>query len=172
MEVYFKLIASAFLLILILCCCVRQRRYWRELNESRPSGSLRAGYRLAILTILVSFLVAICFRTDATWQIFIGILIMALVFCVKITFSPSIIALTLAICTYQLHVSDEFPLLEIWTAIISIATWRLPEEVRVVYSCVSFVWVLVTLLSSSATETLAIDTPADAVTDSITSLHA
>ena len=172
MEVYFKPIISAFLLILICCCFVRQRRYWRELNESRPSGSLRAGYRLSIFSIFISLIVAVCFQNDATWQIFIGILIMALVFCVKITFSPSIIALTLAICTYQLNVNDEFPILEIWSAIISVATWRLPEEVRVAYACVSFAWVLVTLLSSPTTEALAVDSQADAVADSITSLSA
>jgi hypothetical protein len=171
MEFYLKPIITGFLLILICCCFVRQRRYWRELNESRPSGSIRAGYRLAIFSVVVSLVVAVLFRGDTTWQIFIGILIMALVFCVKITFSPSIIALTLAVCTYQLNVNNEFPLLEVWSAIISVATWRLPEEVRVAYACVSFMWVMVTLLSSGPTEPVPGDTAVDGLADTITSLH-
>ena len=97
---------------------------------------------------------------------------MALVFCVKITFSPAVIGITLALCTYQLNVHNEFPLLEVWATVIRVATWRLPEEVRVVYACVSFVWILTTLLSSSVTETGAGDTVANDLTDSITSMHA
>lgn len=97
---------------------------------------------------------------------------MTLVFCVKITFSPTIIAVTLAICTYQLNVNNEFPLLEVWSAIISVATWRLPEEVRMAYACISFAWVMITLLSGPAAAPAIGDTPADELADSITSLHA
>ena len=138
-------------LVLLICCClVRQRRYWREMQESRLSGSLRVGYRLAILTTVAALPFACFTNTETSLELFGSVMLMVLVFCMKITFSPTIIALTLSACTFQLYTNDEFPLWQIWLSVTSMLTWRLPEDVRAAYATISFRWVLVTLVSGTA----------------------
>lgn len=172
MDYYFKMVASVGVLILIMCCVMRQKRYWRELQESRPSGSIRAGYRLAIASIIGTLLFALISNTETSWELFIGVLLMALAFCVKITFSPTVIAMTLAVCIVQLHTTDEFPLLTVWGGFISVLTWRLPEEFRIFYAYLSFIWVFYATVSFSSPEAVGAEVPVDGVTDTLSAFHA
>lgn len=142
-----KIATTLFILVLMFACFKRQKRYWREMQESRPTGSLKAGYKLAILTVGLSLIAAVYSNTPAGWEVFITILLMTVVFCVKITFSPAVIALVLGICTYQLYVHDSFPFFEVWGAAISVIAWRLPEEFRIFYTTLSFIWVMIIILS-------------------------
>jgi len=147
-----KIAVTAFILLLVFACCKRQRRYWREMQTSRPTGSLKAGYALAIATVFISLPLAMYSNTETGWQLFISILLMTVVFCVKITFSPAVIAAVLGICVYQLHVHDRFPFFEIWGAAVSVIAWRLPEEVRIVYTSLTFIWAMTILISGGASE--------------------
>lgn len=152
MTDYIKLAATGLIMILIFACCKRQRRYWREMQTSRPTGSLKAGYALAIATVCVSLPIAFYSNTQAGWQLFVSILLMTVVFCVKITFSPAVIAAVLGICTFQLYTYDRFPFFEVWGAAVSVIAWRLPEEIRVVYTTLSFIWAMTILIGGSAPE--------------------
>ena len=152
MTDYLKLAATGFILILIIACCKRQRRYWREMQTSRPTGSLKAGYALAIATVFLSLPIAFYSNTQTGWQLFISVLLMTVVFCVKITFSPAVIAAVLGICAFQLHAHDRFPFFEVWGAAVSVIAWRLPEEVRVVYTTLTFIWAMTILIGSGAPE--------------------
>jgi hypothetical protein len=77
---------------------------------------------------------------------------MTLVFCVKITFSPSVVALVLIACAYQFYVYDRLPIFEIWGGAVSVLAWRLPEQFRVIYTTISFAWVLVVFLGGGNPE--------------------
>lgn len=172
MEEIVKNFIGAICAILIVCCLKRQHRYWRELQENRPSGSIRAGYQISILITVLTLAVSLFTQSEWMWEIFISVLLLALVFCVKVTFSPSVIALTLAMCVYRMYQFDDFPLVEVWLSFTSILTWRLPEEVRAAYAYVSFLWILLaTLRSSTPHETIG-ESAVDSLGDTIGSLHA
>lgn len=172
MEDVLKHSLAVVICFLIMCCVRRQRRYWRELQENRPSGSIRVGYTLSIFTIIVSLAASVILQADWMWEIFISVLLVTLVFCVKITFSPSVIALTLAMCTYRMYQHDEFPLMEVWLSLTSVITWRLPEDIRAAYACISFLWVLFAALGSSAQPEMATDSGLDGIGDAVSGLHA
>ena len=150
MTDYVKVAATVLILILIFACCKRQRRYWREMQTSRPTGSLKAGYALAIATVFLSLPIALYSNTQTSWQLFISILLMTVVFCVKITFSPAVIATVLAVCAFQLHAHDRFPFFEVWGAAVSVIAWRRPEEVRTVYTTLTFLWAMTILLGGGS----------------------
>jgi hypothetical protein len=154
MNEYLKLAAIAFILILMFACFKRQRRYWTEMLTSKPTGSLKAGYKLAIATIFVALPLAAYSNTTEGWELFTSVLLMTVVFCVKITFSPAVIAAVLGVCACQLYAYDRFPFFEIWGAALSVFAWKLPEEARALYTSLTFVWALVILIGggSSATE--------------------
>lgn len=158
--------------LLILCCLKRQHRYWRELQENRPSGSIRAGYQIAILLTMSTLAISLLTQSEWMWEIFISVLLLALVFCVKVTFSPSVVALTLATCLYRLYTFDEFPLVEIWMSFTSMLTWRLPEDIRAAYACVSFLWIVIATLGSSHPHEVSGESTLDSIGDGISSLHA
>jgi hypothetical protein len=61
------------------------------------------------------------------------------------------VAITLAICTFRFQTHGDLPIFEVWTGFVRILTWRLPEEVRVVYATISFTWVCVILLFGGTT---------------------
>ncbi|MFO0417015.1 MAG: hypothetical protein ACK5Y6_06985 [Pseudomonadota bacterium] len=149
MNYYLKQLIICALVGCILCCVLRQRRYWRELRVSRPSGTLRAGYHLAVFSIVGALLAACWFNTENFWQLFLGIVLTAALFAVKITFSPTVIAVILGLSTLQFMRTETFPFFEVWGYFINIFAWRLPEGVRVTYATISFVWVLLTLLRAS-----------------------
>lgn len=172
MEEIVKHVIGAICAILIMCCLKRQHRYWRELQENRPSGSIRAGYRISILITVITLAASLFTQSEWMWEIFISVLLLALVFCVKVTFSPSVIALTLAMCVYRMYQFDDFPLVEVWVSFTSILTWRLPEEVRAAYACVSFLWILLATLSSSTSSQAVAESAADSLADTISSIHA
>lgn len=159
MSEYSKLALAGFILILMFACFKKQGRYWREMSTSRPTGALKAGYVVAIATVLLSLPFAIYSNTPEGWELFISILLMTVVFCAKITFSPAAIAIVLGICTFQLFVQDRFPFFEVWGASVSVIAWKLPEQVRAFYSTLTFVWALCILVSGSASggETSAAD---------------
>ena len=83
---------------------------------------------------------------------FISVVITAAIFCVKITFAGAVAGATLAICTVHLYTNDSFPLLEVWTTIVRVVTWRLPEEYRIAYASVSFLWTIAVLVTSVGRE--------------------
>ena len=143
------------------------------MQESRLSGSLRVGYRLAILTTVAALPFACFTYTETSLDLFGSVMLMVLGFCMKITFSPTIIALTLSACTFQLYINDEFPLWQIWLSVTSMLTWRLPEDVRAAYATISFLWVLVTLVSGTAAHPDAAggDDAAVGLDEAIASLH-
>jgi hypothetical protein len=120
------------------------------MQTSRPTGSLKAGYALAIATVFLSLPIALYSNTPASWQLFISVLLMTVVFCVKITFSPAVIAAVLGVCAFQLHAYDRFPFFEVWGAAVSVIAWRLPEEVRTVYTTLTFLWAMTILLGGGA----------------------
>jgi hypothetical protein len=157
MEDLLKHSVGILVLCLILCCIMRQRRYWRELRENRPSGSLRVAYTVSVATILLTLASAAVLQAEWMREIVPSILLLALVFCVKITFSPSVVAFTLAVCTYRMYQHDEFPIVEVWLSFTRILTWRLPEDVRAAYACVSFFWILISTLAASQPEASAPD---------------
>jgi hypothetical protein len=169
MNEYVKLAITGGMLILIFLCISRQRRYWRELQESRPTGSLKAGYRICIATIVLSLSLFLFTEADTAQEIYVSILLMALIFCVKLTFSPTVVGLTLTICTFQFYTTDEFPLFEVWGAIANVFAWRLPDGLRMTYTYLSFVWVLLVLLTKSAPTAVAV--PVEDIGDSISALH-
>jgi hypothetical protein len=135
-----------FLTVIIACCVRRQRRYWRELRANKPSGTLRWGYRLAALSILGALSIAMIVDSPGAWETFRGVVMLAIIFCVKITFSPAAIGLTLAACAVELLRSGAFPLFAVWTSLARVLTWRLPEEFRIVYGCVSLLWGIIILI--------------------------
>lgn len=150
MNEYVKLALAGLIIILMFCCFKKQRRYWREMSTSRPTGSLKAGYALAIITVFISLPLALYVNTREGWELFVSVLLMTVVFCAKITFSPAVIAGVLGICAYQLYVHDRFPFFEVWGAAVSIVAWKLPEQVRGFYNTVTFIWALTILLSSGS----------------------
>jgi hypothetical protein len=152
MNEYIKIAIAAFILILMFACFKKQGRYWREMQTSRPTGALKAGYTVAILTVGLSLPLALYSNTPAGWELFISVLLMTVVFCAKITFSPAVIAGILGMCTYQLFVHDRFPFFEVWGAAASVLAWKLPEEVRALYATVTFIWALLVLVSGGASE--------------------
>jgi hypothetical protein len=77
---------------------------------------------------------------------------MTVVFCVKITFSPAVIASVLAISLVHLHVDGTFPFFEIWSAAATVIAWRLPEEIRVVYATLTFVWAMTILIGGRSAD--------------------
>ena len=141
--------ALGFLVFLTFLCARRQQRYWREITESRLSSSLKAGYSIATIAIAATLAVAVVVNTPAMWGNFVTVVAISFMFCLKITFSPTVIAGTIALSTIQLFMNDSFPFLEIWSAFISILTWRLPEEVRACYAYFSFGWIVLVLLFPS-----------------------
>ena len=152
MTEYLKIPVLMFIGLLLIACAKRQRRYWREMTNNRPTGSLKAGYLLAIVTIFVALAIAAVINSPVGWEVFLGILLMTLVFCVKITFSPSVVALVLIACAYQFYVYDRLPIFEIWGGAVSVLAWRLPEQFRVIYTTISFAWVLVVFLGGGNPE--------------------
>jgi hypothetical protein len=151
MNEYLKYALTGFIFILIFCCFKKQRRYWREMTLSRPTGSLKAGYAVAITTVFVSLPLACYANTREGWEIFVSVLLLTVVFCAKITFSPTVVGVILGICLYQLHAHDRFPFCEVWSAIATVFAWKLPEQVRAFYNVVTFVWALVILLGGTST---------------------
>jgi hypothetical protein len=123
--------------------------------------------------VVISLIIAACVNTPNMWQLFGAVLIMAVVFCMKVTFSPAVLACTLAVCTYQFYDSNEFPLWTVWSGFVSVMTWRLPEEVRVLYASLSFLWILfsVALPSKAATAVSTHEQVSDVI-ESISSYHA
>jgi hypothetical protein len=152
MTEYLKIPVLMFIGLLLIACAKRQRRYWREMTNNRPTGSLKAGYLLAIVTIFVALAIAAVINSPVGWEVFLGILLMTLVFCVKITFSPSVVALVLIACAYQFYVYDRLPIFEILGGAVSVLAWRLPEQFRVIYTTISFAWVLVVFLGGGNPE--------------------
>jgi hypothetical protein len=150
MSDYLKIIAVFFIAILIAFCIKRQRRYWREMHTGKPTGSLKAGYKLAIATVFIAFPLAAISNTTTGWELFISVLLMTVVFCVKITFSPAVIGLVLGICGFQLYFNDRFPFFEVWGSAASVIAWRLPEEFRVVYTALTFLWAMAILIGGGA----------------------
>ncbi len=144
---YIKIPVYILIGLLLISCARRQRRYWREMTTNRPTGSLRAGYILATITLALGLVTALLINSPQGWQMFIGVAMLTLVFCVKITFSPVVIAVVLVACGYQLYAFDRFPLFELWGGAISVLAWRLPEQFRIVYSTLSFMWVLMVFFS-------------------------
>jgi hypothetical protein len=152
MEDAVRFAVLGFLVFLIFLCARRQRRYWREIMESRLSSSLKAGYSIATITIGAALAVAVVVNTPAMWSNFVTVVAISFMFCLKITFSPAVIAGTIALSSVQLFMNDSFPFIEIWSAFISILTWRLPEEVRACYAYFSFAWILLVLLFPSSVQ--------------------
>lgn len=161
MGMYTKIPVLLILGVLLFACAKRQRRYWFEMRENRPTGSLKAGYALAILTIFIALACAIFLNSPKGWEMFMGLALVALIFCVKITFSPAVIALVLVASAYEFYVSDRFPILEVWGGIVSVIAWRLPEEFRIFYSTLSFIWVVVSFLGGGNPEISSPDDIAD-----------
>ncbi len=120
------------------------------MSTSRPTGALKVGYALAIITVCVSLPLALYANTRESWELFVSVLLMTVIFCAKITFSPAVIAGVLGICAYQLYVHDSFPFFEVWGAAVSVVAWKLPEQVRGLYNTVTFIWALTILLSSGS----------------------
>jgi hypothetical protein len=152
MENAVRFAVLGFLVFLTILCARRQRRYWREIMESRLSSSLKAGYSIATISIAATLALAVVTNTPTMWNNFVTVVAISFMFCLKITFSPAVIAATIALSSLQLFINDTFPFLEIWTAFISILTWRLPEEVRACYAYFSFAWILLVLLFPSSAE--------------------
>ncbi len=165
-------IITFVVIVLILLCFKRQRRYWREMQTSRLSGSLRVGYSLAIFTMGVATPLAFFFNNEQMWALYISVLLMTVAFCAKITFSPTMIALTLATSLYQLHMDGGFPFWEVWCSLVSVLTWRLPEDIRAAYATLSFVWVMLSLFSGPAASTTEDAVSHVGVDELISSLHA
>ena len=49
-------------------------------------------------------------------------------------------------------VNDRFPFFEVWGAAVSVIAWRLPEEFRVVYTTMTFLWAMVILVGGATSE--------------------
>jgi hypothetical protein len=163
---------TGFLLLLICFCVIRQRRYWREIKQNAPSASVKCGYVLACISISLALAGALVFNTDQSWRIFMSILTMALIFSLKITFSPAMIATALALCTLKFQADGSFPIFEVWTGFIRILTWRLPDELRVAYATISFAWACLTLLvgAASAPDSESAQVAMDGFADPLSSL--
>jgi len=159
------------IVFLMTCCALRQRRYWRELHQNRPSRSLRVGYALAVLASLGGFAFALYANTPESWQLFTSLLMVVVFFCLKISFSPAILAATLAICLANLHFNDTVSLVDVWIGVTSVVTWRFPEEIRAIYAALSFLWVIVAFLSpASAVAEAPAEASAEGIEETVTGL--
>lgn len=152
--------AVTFVLLFLICCCiVRQRRYWRELQSNRPSTSVRIGYKLATASAIIGLAVAFGVNSAEGWKIYGAVVLMLSFFCVKISFSPAILAVTIGIVLVQHELTGSVNFIDVWLGVASAVMWRFPEDVRAVYAAISFLWVISTFLR--ATDAAAAETPGD-----------
>jgi hypothetical protein len=149
MNEYLKYAVSCFVLMLIWACIARQKRYCREVITNAPTGSMKAGYKISFFSMSFSLAIASYYNTPEMWDIFVSVVTLGFLFCLKITFSPAVIAFTLAVCTVKLNIDESFPFLEVWNGFIRVLTWRLPDGIRACYSYLSFLWVLIVLFKPS-----------------------
>lgn len=155
MHEFFRYGVTTLLTFLIVCCLVRQRRYWREIHSNRPSGTLKAGYVISALTIFGAVVYAAVVGIAESKTVLMGVVPMAMLFALKITFSPVILAVILGICTFQFNANGSFPLIELWKGVTTVVTWRFPEYVRVTYAFLTFLWMIVAFFSmGSSVESL------------------
>ena len=136
----FKPIIIFGLLVLICCCFRRQKRYFLELLSNAPSASIRIAYKFSILLFL--------FHIFIPNELSLNELILTIcLLCLKITISPTLIAITLFISTIDFYVYDIFPFYEVWTAICSILLWRLPEDARAIITSFGLIWSSINILT-------------------------
>lgn len=140
---------TGLLLFLICCCIIRQRRYWRELQSNRPSSSVRVGFKLATAAAIMGAVIAAIVNTPEGWKVFGAVVLMLCFFCVKISFSPAILALTLALMTLNHEMTGAIHFMDVWMAVATAVMWRFPEEVRAVYATISFIWVLASFMRTT-----------------------
>ena len=169
MNVAVKHSLMTLIVFLVTVCVLRQRRYWRELHQNNPSRSLRVGYALAVFTSMIGLAATLYTNSPESWQLFTSLLLLAIFFCLKISFSPSILAATLTICLINLQLNDTVSFVEVWIGVLSVVTWRFPEEIRALYAALSFLWVIVTFLSP-ADAAAAEAAPSDQIEESVTGL--
>ena len=165
-----RLATIGLLLFLIVCCAIRQRRYWRELQGNRPSTSLRFGYRLAIASAAIAFTFAAYSNTPEMWKLFGSIVLMLTFFCLKISFSPSILAAVLIVGLVRFEATGALALVDVWIGVSSALMWRFPEEVRVVYATISFIWVMCAFLRTADITENRDAAPIDVLNDSLNTL--
>lgn len=128
------------LLILICCCIMRQKRYLMEIASNAPSASIKAAYKVsALLTVFWFFI--------PTEIDFINCLLIVCFFCIKVTISPTLIAMTLFISTVEFYQYGNFPFYEVWISITSMFMWSLPEEIRSTFTALSLIWSSIHLIS-------------------------
>lgn len=159
MDIFLHRAVTALLLFLICCCVVRQRRYWRELQSNRPSSSVRVGYKLATTSAFIGLAVAFGVNSAEGWKIFGAVVLMLSFFCLKISFSPTIVAVTIAIMLVQHELTGSIDFINVWLGVASAVMWRFPEDVRAVYAAISFLWVLASFLRT--TEAASAESPMD-----------
>ena len=147
MNVAVKYSLMTLIVFLLTVCVLRPRRYWRELHQNKPSRSLRVGYALAVFTSMIGLAATLYTNSPESWQLFTSLLLLVIFFCLKISFSPSILAATLTICLINLQLNDTVSFVDVWIGVSSVVTWRFPEEIRALYAALSFLWVVVTFLS-------------------------
>lgn len=137
---------TVILLFLICCCIVRQRRYWRELQSNSPSTSVRIGYKLATTSAFLGLAVTFWVNTPEAWKIYGAVVLMLSFFCLKISFSPSILAFTLLLTLLRHEATGSVEFIDVWVGVASAVMWRFPEDVRAVYATISFIWVFSSFL--------------------------
>lgn len=171
MDIFVKNAVTVVLLCLMLYCAFRQRKYWKALQGNRPQPSVKIGYQLGVLTSIIALAVALYVNTPTCWQLFASIIAMVAFFCLKITFAPTALAVTLAISAIHLQVSNELLLVEVWLGIANALAWCLPEEVRALYAGLSFAWIMVAFLAGPQTEAVGEPSSVDNIADTIGSLQ-
>jgi hypothetical protein len=123
------------------------------------------GYSLAVISVFLAFVYTLQTSDEGAWQLFVGFLTMVIFFCLKITFSPGVLALILGFCTFTLVQHDEFRFFEVWSAFTSIVTWRFSEKIRAGYTALSFVWVIFAFLFPGSSGADALETGINGASD-------
>ncbi len=159
MDYFLHRSVSVILIFLICCCVVRQRRYWRELQSNRPSTSVRIGYKLATTSAILGLAVTFWLNNPEAWKIYGAVILMLSFFCIKISFSPTILAFTLLLTLLRHESTGSVELIDVWVGVASAVMWRFPEDVRAVYATISFIWVLSSFLRF--TDAASAETPGD-----------
>jgi len=128
------------LLILISCCIIRQKRYLIEIALNTPSASIKTAYKVSVPLVAAWFFIP-------TEVDFFGCLTIVCMLCIKATISPTLIAITLFFSLWQFCECGDFAFYKIWSSIVGILLWRLPEEVRTTLTAVSLIWSFILALS-------------------------
>jgi hypothetical protein len=85
-----------------------------------------------------------------------AVVVVSLLFCVKVIFSSTIVAIALSICLLNYIHLGEFSFFDILNQVCSMLTWKLSEDIRSAMTRVYFIWLLSSPLTGRLTDKITI----------------